>query len=371
MYQSKALTYKFNLSLGFAPVVLTLVLSWFTNPATAAGIGAMAGVLWCALHSRKGLSHFILYGITSVLLLLAALCLLAGSWCPHYLFPLLAEAAVLVPLLILLFNRKRLTRHNRQMQYKQGKKVHFMQGMEASIVSARLAVITGCLHLLLLLLVLALDSPLSDTARFVWFEAAPPGVFLFAIFINQLGIVYFNRLMNRLVFVPVITEKGEVTGKETLQEAAVPGNCHLHPIVRIAVISQGMLYLLPRTKASLPEKGKTDLLMEDYVLYGESVSQCAKRMVRDTCPAVELDRLHFNLTYHYEQQSVNRLVYLFTADLGNDDSPLCCSCIKNGKLWTLGQIEANLNKNFFSSYLEYEYEYLKDIICTREIYKES
>lgn len=370
MNQQKVLTSRFNLSLGFAPIILALILSWFTSSTTATYIGAGAGLLCCVAHSKKALSPFILYGTTSVLLLLSAIGLLAGEWCPRYLFPLFTEMAAIAPSLLIFANRKRLTRRSREMQDEQNRKQLFTQGMEASIVASRVVIIVSCLHFFLLILALVLGSPLSNTARFAWFEAAPAGVFLLTILINQLGIVYFNRLANKLTFVPVITEKGEVTGKETLQEAAVPSNHHLHPIVRIAVTSHGMLYLLPRTQTSLPEKGKTDLLMEDYVLYGESVSQCAKRIVRNTCPAVGPDKLHFNLTYHYEQESSNRMVYLFTIDLDKDDTPLCSSCIKNGKLWTLSQIEDNLNKNFFSSYLEYEYEYLKDIICTRERYKE-
>lgn len=370
MHQQKVLTSRFNLSLGFIPVVITLVMSWFTGPAAASSMGAGAGLLCCLAHNRKGISPFILYGSTAVLLLLAVTSLLVGKWCSPQLFPLLTEMAATVPPLIIFANRKRLTHYSRKTQEEKSCKLLFMQGVEASIVSARVIIIISSLHFLLLTLVLIIGYPLSDTASFIWFEATPLAVFLLGIFINQLGIAYFNRLMNKSVFVPVITEKGKVTGKETIQEATNPNNRRLHPVVRIAVTSHGMLYLLPRLQTSTSEKGKTDLLMEDYVRYGESVSQCAKRIVRNVCPTIGLDKLHFNLTYRYEQEPVNRLVYLFTIDLDNDDTPLCSSCIKNGKLWTLGQIEDNLNRNFFSSYLEYEYEYLKEIICTREIYKE-
>lgn len=371
MEQQKVLTSRFNLSLGFVPIIIALILSWFTSPAIAIYTGTGIGLVCCVAHNRKDIAPFILYGTTVALLLLSAVSLFAGEWCSRHMFPLVAEMIVLVPPLILFANRKRLTQYNRKTEEERNRRLLFVQGMEASIVSARVVIIVSCLHFFLLIVALVLGSPLNETAKFAWFEVAPPAVFVVSILINQLGIVYFNRLVNKLAFVPVITEKGKVTGKETIQEATTPSNHHLHPIVRIAVTSHGMLYLLPRPQASLSEKGKTDLLLEGFVLYGESIKQCAERMVKKACPAIGTEKLHFNLTYHYEHESANRMVYLFTLDLDNDESPLCSNCIKGGKLWTFGQIEDNLNKNFFSSYLEYEYEYLKDIICTREIYKES
>lgn len=370
MEQTKVLTSRFNLSLGFLPIAITLILAWFIDQTIALYIGTGVGLVCCATH-RRTVFPFILYGTTGVLSLFSVVSLLVGEWCSSQLFPLMTEIGVLVPPLIIFANRKRLARRSQNSQEEKKRRLFLIQGMEASIVSARVVIILSCLHFLLLIVTLILGSPLGHRAQFFWFKIAPPGVFLLAIAINQLGIAYFNRLVKKLTFVPVITEKGEVTGRETIQEAATQSNLHLHPIVRIAVTSHGMLYLLPRPQALLSESGKTDLLMESYVLYGESVKQCAERMLRKACPAIGTDKLHFNLTYHYEQESDNRLVYLFTLDLDNDESPLCSSCIKGGKLWTLSQIEDNLNKNFFSSYLEYEYEYLKDIICTREIYKVS
>lgn len=370
MEQIKVLTSRFNLSLGFLPIAITLILAWFIDQATALYIGTGVGLACCVMHKRT-VCPFILYSTTGVLSLFSVGNLLIGEWCPPQLFPLMAEIGVLVPPLIIFANRKRLARRSRPPQEEKKRRLFLIQGMEASIVSARVVIIISSLHFFMLIVAVILGSPLGNKAQFFWFKAAPPGVFLLTIAINQLGIIYFNRLVKRLTFIPVITEKGEVTGRETIQEATTPDNHHLHPMVRIAVASHGMLYLLPRPQALLSESGKTDLLMESYVLYGESVKQCTERMLRKTCPAISTDKLHFNLTYHYEQDSENRLVYLFTLDLDNDESLLCCDCIKGGKLWTLSQIEDNLGKNFFSCYLEYEYEYLKDIICTREIYKVS
>lgn len=73
--------------------------------------------------------------------------------------------------------------------------------------------------------------------------------------------------------------------------------------------------------------------------------------------------------YHFENKVTNRLIYLFILDV-EDDNLLRGKQVKDGKLWTFQQIEHNLGKNFFSCCFENEYEHLKDVICTREKYKE-
>lgn len=176
--------------------------------------------------------------------------------------------------------------------------------------------------------------------------------------------------MQHTIFVPVVNKKGDVIGKAIASEAINKKNDYINPVVRVAVASHGMLFLLPRPQCSTFEKGKTDLLMEGYLFFGETLEQGVQRILKQTLPAAPLNNLHFNLKYHFENEMTNRLIYLFTLDL-DDDSILCNKSFKGGKLWTFQQIEHNLDRNFFSHCFEYEYEHLKSIICTREKYKES
>lgn len=212
--------------------------------------------------------------------------------------------------------------------------------------------------------------PLGDTTRHILFYVAPPLVFISGILFNQFGIFYFNIVMNHTVFVPIVNTKGDVMGKAIASEAINRKNDYINPVIRIAVASHSMLFLLPRPKCNVFEKDKIDLLMEGYLIYGETLEQGAHRILRQTLPTAPLDHLHFNFMYHFENEATNRLVYLFTLDL-DDDSILCNKNFKGGKLWTFQQMEHNLGRNFFSSCLEYEFEHLEAIIYTREKYKES
>ena len=129
-----------------------------------------------------------------------------------------------------------------------------------------------------------------------------------------------------------------------------------------------MLFLRHRTGCGLTERDKTDLPLEDYLDYGETLQEGAHRILRQALPDAPEEQLRFHLTYRFEDGSVNRLVYLYTLDL-KDDSLL--QGFTDGKLWTLRQIEHNLGQDFFSGNLEQEFEPLKTIIYTREKYKES
>lgn len=115
MEQIKVLTSRFNLSLGFLPIAITLILAWFIDQAVALYIGTGVGLVCCVIHKRT-VFPFILYSTTGVLSLFLVGSLFVGEWCPPQLFPLMAEIGVLVPPLIIFANRKRLARCSRPPQ---------------------------------------------------------------------------------------------------------------------------------------------------------------------------------------------------------------------------------------------------------------
>lgn len=372
MRSQKILSYKFNLSLGFIPVIITFVLCEIIAQDGAIYIGAGAGIVLSMLALRKKdykIPQIILYSSTAMLLLLAIATLLIPNYCPRSMFPLTLEICVVIPPLIIYFNRKRFLRHQTEQAQKCCKPI-FMQGAEATVVSARVILLIALLHFLIILCAMLVSRPLGNTTRHLLFNVAPLLVFLLGILFNQFGILYFNSLMRNEVFFPIVNMRGDVIGKALASDAVSRKNNYINPVVRIAVMSNGMLFLLPRHQCCAFERGKTDLLLEGYLIYKETLEEGAKRILKETLPSAPAEELRFNFVYHFENETTNRLVYLFTLDL-KDDSILCNDNFKSGKLWTLRQMEDNMGRNFFGSCLEHEYENLKDIIYTREKYKES
>lgn len=371
MSHQKVLSSKFNMSLGFIPVIISILLCEFITQDISIYIGTGVGLLLCLYAWRfKGMRipQIMLYCTTGMLLLLSLTTVFIANYCPRFMFPFTLEISAIIPPLIIFLNRKRFLDYHTAQSNKCCKQL-FAQGAEAAIVSARVVLIISILHFLIILLTVLIQHPLGETALFILFRLAPPTVFILSIIFNQVGIHYFNAVMKHTVFVPVVNKKGDVIGKAIAAEAINQKNDYINPVIRIAVAAHGMLFLLPRPQCTTLEKGKIDLLMEGYLLYGENLEQGVNRILRQALPTAPLSNLYFNFMYHFENEATNRLIYLFTLDL-DDDSILCNEAFKGGKLWTFQQIEHNLKRNFFSHCFECEYEHLKSIINTREEYKE-
>ena len=362
------LSSKYNFSLGFIPAIITLLAGTFLTPALAASLGAGIGLVFCLL-SRKQLWPILLYGTTGMLLLLALLFFLLPHPLPDNQLPLLFEGLLLFPPTLLLLRGSKWTA---KLASSNETRQHLLiQSTEAAIVSARILFILAILHAVSLLIAWLTGSPADSKAAFMLCEAAPPGIFIAAILLNQAGILYFNQRLKKIAFVPIVNTRGEIVGKKPLLATILRSDKEaVYPIVRIAVTTYRMLYLVPRPMNSLNEKGKTDLPLEGFLIYGESAEQAARRMTRGMFPQIPAHPLCFNFRYYYHDDNSNRLVYLFLLEL-KDDSALRALRQSNGKLWPLPQIEQDLGNGYFSKFLEQEFEPLKDIICTREKYKES
>lgn len=372
MGQQRVLSSQFNMSLGYIPVIISIILCEFIAQDIAIYIGTGVGVLYSIFTWQRKKVHIpkiILYCTTGMLLLMTITTFFVSDYCPEEMSPFTLEISAIIPPLIIYLNRKRFLKYHAS-QARKCCKQFFTQGAEAAIVSARVLLIIGFLHLFTILISVFISYPMSDTLCYILFRIIPPCVFILSILFNQFGIYYFNKVMKYTLFVPIVDKKGNVIGKAMASEAINHKNDYINPVIRIAVASHGMLFLLPRPQCASLERGKIDLLMESYLLYGETLEQGAERMLQQTLPAAPRQSLHFNLMYPFENKVTNRLIYLFTLDL-DDDSILCNKNFKGGKLWTFQQIEHNLNRNFFSSCFEYEFEHIKAIINTREEYKET
>lgn len=370
MGQRKVLSYKFNMSLGFIPVIISIILSEFIPQDIAIYIGAGIGAMYFLLtwrHKAKRIPLTILGCTTGVLLVLSVVALFSSFYCPRYMLPFTLEISVLIPPLIIFFNRRKFLKFH-TIQTKRCINPLFAQRAESTIVSTRVVLIMGALHLIILFFTILFFHPISITTRYLLFNIAPIVVFILTILFNQFGIHYFNTLMEQTQFIPIVNKKGDVIGKTMVTESLKRKNKYINPVIRIAITSHGMLFLLPRPECCIHEKGKTDLFIESYLLYGENLEQGVSRILARALPAAPLTNLYFNFRHHFENEISNKLVYLFTLDL-DDDSILCDPAFKEGKLWTPQQIEHNLGQGFFSRCFEYEYDYIKTVIDTREKYK--
>lgn len=104
----------FNMSLGFIPVIISILLCEFITQDTAIYIGTVIGIVGVYLsYHRKGilLPNFILYISAGILILLSLAALIPGDYVPEGALPLTLEVSILIPMLILYMHKKRFINH--------------------------------------------------------------------------------------------------------------------------------------------------------------------------------------------------------------------------------------------------------------------
>lgn len=176
MNKQKVLSSKFNMSLGYTPAIISILLCEFIMQDIAIYIGTGIGLLvsFC-MWRRKGvhIPHIILYCTTGMLSLLTVTALLTPEYCPQPMFPFTLEISAIIPPLIIYLNRKRFL-HYHTAQSQQCCKQFFAQGAEAAIVSARVLLIISFVHFFIILCAVLINYPLNNATRIILFHIAPP-----------------------------------------------------------------------------------------------------------------------------------------------------------------------------------------------------
>ena len=243
MSRQSILSFKYNMAWGFIPVLVSMILSELATLGTAIYAGALLGIVLSAYtFLRKGshLPQILLYGITAMLVLLAFTYYFYAASCQPQWYSFTLEVGTLLLILLFYLNRKSLKAY-----YGSSKRKHqsSAQSVEATIVSARVVLLFGAVHLLALLLAGA--SFFQGESSFILHHVAPPAVFILSILFNQIGISYFNRLMKRTIFIPIVNAEGNVVGKALASDALSKKQKYMIPFVRVAVTLNGMLSSSP------------------------------------------------------------------------------------------------------------------------------
>lgn len=365
------LSTQYNLSLGFTPAILSMLLSeWIhtdiaTYLGTGTGIGIIAVEKW---RGKSPLTWILLYSTTAMLILISLFTLLFGECCPARLFPLTIEISTMLPPILLLLNRKKWTQYLSQGHSKLRQRL--LLGIEASIASSKVIILLGTLHFLIISGCILTSHPLNDSSIWLLYQFLPPIFYITAIILNQIGIRYFNQFILKTTYLPIVNEQGDVIGKTNTWKLPNSKEIILLPVIRIAIVAQGMLYLRQRPTLDQLSPDKLDLPIEGYLLFGESLEEGVKRLIKQSMPHISAHNIHFSLKHPFIEEGARQLIYLFLIDIENV-SFLEVERHKSGKFWTLSQLDHNLKQHLFSRCFEYEYECLKEVIYTREKYKES
>lgn len=189
-------------------------------------------------------------------------------------------------------------------------------------------------------------------------------LYVLIIFHFSYEIYRYSKLHKEIVaeeWLPIVNEHGTVQGKVAWSVSKSLGNKYLHPVIRIALVHKGMLYLKPRPSFFITQQGKMDYPFERYLEFNETMEEGVRLTFEESGISSENLKSRFIFKYTDKNIESNRLIYLYACVVA-DEEALREMNLEGGKFWTGKQIEENRNSGLFSEYFEKEYDLLDNTV---------
>lgn len=191
----------------------------------------------------------------------------------------------------------------------------------------------------------------------------------FLIIYEHIRLSLMHGSLKKEMWLPVLNEKGKVIGCIARSVSRTLPKKYCHPIVRIAVLYDNMLYLTKRRKDAFEAPDLLDHPFQNYVMFRDTI----ENTVKETLKEIQTDKtitLRYLARYIYETDKIKHMVSLYVINLQKEEQ-IEQFFKQSGKLWTTKQITENLNTGIFSGYFEKEFPYLQNTILLAEHYRQT
>jgi hypothetical protein len=179
---------------------------------------------------------------------------------------------------------------------------------------------------------------------------------------EQIRVYMLSRKLGEEIWLPVLNDKGLVVGSVAYSVEKMSHKKYYHPMLRIAVVYQGMLYLTKREKDAYVSPDTLDIPFRQHILFRHS----REALIQDIIGELKNDpsaQPRFMIHYTFENDKVKQLISLYAIRLDTEEQ---LKHLSNGKLWTAKQIEENRGANIFSEYFYKEFPYLQTTLLLAE-----
>ncbi|MDR0348962.1 MAG: hypothetical protein LBH90_05650 [Tannerella sp.] len=199
------------------------------------------------------------------------------------------------------------------------------------------------------------------------YKDAPLFIGVIVIIFEQIRLTLLKRSLRTEKWLPIMDKKWKVTGRVPYSISLRSQVKHRHPVVRIAVIYNGMFYLLERKPNDPVFPSALDYPFYAYVLFKQSIGDAVKKTVGHAISRSTV-KPRLLIRYPFENDRVNSYVSLYVISVRTEEQFTEYIKKPEGKLWTQKQIEENLGKGVFSEYFEKEYPYLRNTVILAECF---
>jgi len=216
------------------------------------------------------------------------------------------------------------------------------------------------IHLLILLVYFIFTSTQQPVIDMLTIKVLIQLILIIIIILEVIRLRMMDHKFEKEEWIPVVNEKGYVTGKIAKSVTEDMKNKFMHPVIRVAIIYNKMIFLTKRDDSSILDPGKLDYPFEKYIKFNNIPGNAADEVIRNE---YNIDNLphRFLLKYVYENDTTKRLVFLYVIDIRTEELFTKLN-LGEGKLWTESQIDDNISNGIFSECFEMEYEYLKNTV---------
>lgn len=353
-----------NQALGLLPLLIFMILDNFLSYLVSFLIGiaiCFICILVFQVLSKNHVYWFMLLPSTGTLILYGGFLSLRLDPVLFIYTPLITEILLVVCLTIVGFTRRSVFKYIRDSEKPKARKTLLRTTLNEFYFVSELVQNLFTLHLFAILMYSFFSDSLQtgggEEFLYRYMGAALGGA---VILYEQIRLTWMQGSLKKEMWLPILDEKGKVVGRIARSVSRSLPKKYYHPIVRIAVIYEDMLYLVKRGGLDYVFPNALDYPFHSYVLLGHTL----EATVREALGKLGDDKSimpRFLIRYTYEDDRVKHLVSLYTVCLRTEDQLEKCKR-PTGKLWTTKQIEDNLGTDIFSGYFEKEFPYLESTV---------
>lgn len=360
-----------NQALGILPLLLFLLLDNYISYLQAYTVSAIFCVLsmfvFHILRKDKIYSFMLLPSFLTLILYAFFLIFMRVEEVLAVYTPLITEILLIIVLTVVKIVKKPLLHRVRDAQHPAYEKTHNLTMLNEFFFIAQLFRNLYILHLLGIAFYNILPEEMKDI-RFNQFLYRDMGLIIgvAVIVYEQIRLLMVRGRLKKEMWLPVLNDKGSVIGCIAYSVSRLLPKKYYHPIVRIALVHKGMLYLAKRNEYAYVSASMIDYPFYRYVLFRQSIEAAAQEAVEGLKTLVGKIQPRLLIRYTFENERVKHQVSLFVICIQDEQVIEQYKQVQDGKLWSIQQIEENLGKGIFSVYFEREFSYLKNTILLAE-----
>ncbi|MGM9797514.1 MAG: hypothetical protein ACI3ZY_08080 [Parabacteroides sp.] len=280
--------------------------------------------------------------------------------------PLIVEMLLVVSLALFSFSKRIVLHHVRHSNKPTYKRIYVRATLNEFFFVAQLVQSIYTLHLFSILIysVLPMEMHGNLAAERLLYREMPWFLGVSLLIYEQIRVFWMSGSLEKEMWLPVLNDEGKVVGCMARSVSRALPKKYYHPVIRVAVLYQGMIYLVKRSSEDFVSSNTLDHPLHGYMLFRHSHVDTLRTMLGRLAddPLIEP---HCLIRYTFETHRVKHLVFLYTIRLENPEQ-LAEVRHSSGKLWTVKQIKENIGKNVFSGYFEQEYPYLRNTALMEE-----